>query len=61
MVALLCHFALTSKQGDGLLQPCHFSDHTMALQVKSDSKVAGQATVCIFPDLNTGNNTYKVC
>jgi phosphate acetyltransferase len=24
-----------------------------------DSEVAGQATVCIFPDLNTGNNTYK--
>ena len=23
------------------------------------SKVAGQATVFIFPDLNTGNNTYK--
>jgi len=24
-----------------------------------DSDVAGQATVLIFPDLNTGNNTYK--
>jgi phosphate acetyltransferase len=24
-----------------------------------DSDVAGQATVFIFPDLNTGNNTYK--
>ena len=24
-----------------------------------DSKVAGEATVFIFPDLNTGNNTYK--
>ena len=24
-----------------------------------DSAVAGQATVFIFPDLNTGNNTYK--
>lgn len=24
-----------------------------------DSKIAGQATVLIFPDLNTGNNTYK--
>ena len=23
------------------------------------SAVAGQATVLIFPDLNTGNNTYK--
>jgi len=24
-----------------------------------DSKIAGQATVLIFPDLNTGNNLYK--
>ena len=24
-----------------------------------DSAVAGQASVLIFPDLNTGNNTYK--
>ena len=24
-----------------------------------DSEVAGQANVFIFPDLNTGNNTYK--
>jgi phosphate acetyltransferase len=24
-----------------------------------DSEVAGKATVFIFPDLNTGNNTYK--
>jgi phosphate acetyltransferase len=24
-----------------------------------DSEVAGRATVCIFPDLNTGNNLYK--
>ena len=24
-----------------------------------NSEVAGRATVCIFPDLNTGNNLYK--
>ena len=29
-------------------------------KVKGYSEVAGRATVCIFPDLNTGNNTYKV-
>ncbi len=28
-------------------------------QKMPDSKVAGKATVLIFPDLNTGNNTYK--
>lgn len=28
-------------------------------KVKGESKVAGQANVLIFPDLNTGNNTYK--
>lgn len=30
-----------------------------AVKVKTDSEVAGKATVFIFPDLNTGNNTYK--
>ncbi len=29
-------------------------------KIKTPSEVAGQANVCIFPDLNTGNNTYKV-
>ena len=31
----------------------------MAKKKLPDSAVAGQATVFIFPDLNTGNNTYK--
>ena len=30
-----------------------------AQKVKGESQVAGRATVCVFPDLNTGNNTYK--
>jgi Phosphate acetyl/butaryl transferase len=31
-----------------------------AVKIKGKSEVAGRANVCIFPDLNTGNNTYKV-
>ncbi len=34
-------------------------DKTVAAQKMSDSEVAGVATVFVFPDLNTGNNTYK--
>jgi phosphate acetyltransferase len=34
-------------------------DPTVAAQKMPGSQVAGQATVFIFPDLNTGNNTYK--
>ncbi len=34
-------------------------DPTVGKQKLPNSKVAGQATVLIFPDLNTGNNTYK--
>lgn len=34
-------------------------DPTVAQTKMPDSKVAGKATVFIFPDLNTGNNTYK--
>ena len=34
-------------------------DPDVARTKMPDSKVAGRATVFIFPDLNTGNNTYK--
>lgn len=34
-------------------------DASVARTKMPDSKVAGNATVFIFPDLNTGNNTYK--
>lgn len=34
-------------------------DAKVAATKLPDSKVAGNATVLIFPDLNTGNNTYK--
>lgn len=34
-------------------------DPIVGTQKMPDSTVAGQASVLIFPDLNTGNNTYK--
>ena len=34
-------------------------DANVANKKMPDSEVAGKATVFIFPDLNTGNNTYK--
>ncbi|MGI8949888.1 MAG: phosphate acetyltransferase [Ornithinimicrobium sp.] len=34
-------------------------DPSVAATKAKDSAVAGKATVLIFPDLNTGNNTYK--
>ena len=34
-------------------------DPTVAKTKLPDSLVAGQATVLVFPDLNSGNNTYK--
>ncbi len=34
-------------------------DPVVASQKLPNSEVAGKATVLIFPDLNTGNNTYK--
>ena len=34
-------------------------DKEIAAKKMPSSLVAGQASVLIFPDLNTGNNTYK--
>ena len=34
-------------------------DSSVAKTKLSESEVAGKATTFIFPDLNTGNNTYK--
>ncbi len=34
-------------------------DPSVAKSKMPNSEVAGQATVLVFPDLNTGNNTYK--
>jgi phosphate acetyltransferase len=44
---------------DGPIQYDSAVDPTTAASKMPDSKVAGRATVLIFPDLNTGNNTYK--
>ncbi|SEH50538.1 phosphate acetyltransferase [Mycolicibacterium rutilum] len=44
---------------DGPIQYDAAVEPSVAKSKMPDSKVAGQATVLIFPDLNTGNNTYK--
>jgi len=44
---------------DGPLQYDAAIDVSVARTKLPDSSVAGRATVFIFPDLNTGNNTYK--
>jgi hypothetical protein len=45
---------------EGPLQYDAAIDPTVAaVKIKTPSEVAGRATVFIFPDLNTGNNTYK--
>ena len=52
-----------SKAPDLLLEgPLQYDaayDPEVARTKMPDSRVAGRATVFIFPDLNTGNNTYK--
>jgi phosphate acetyltransferase len=44
---------------DGPIQYDAAIDPVVAAAKLPSSSVAGQATVFIFPDLNTGNNTYK--
>ncbi len=44
---------------EGPLQYDAAVDPDVARTKMPDSEVAGRATVLVFPDLNTGNNTYK--
>jgi phosphate acetyltransferase len=44
---------------DGPIQYDAAVDARVAAQKMPGSEVAGRATVFVFPDLNTGNNTYK--
>ena len=44
---------------EGPIQYDAAADATVATAKMPESEVAGRATVFIFPDLNTGNNTYK--
>lgn len=44
---------------DGPLQYDAASVESVGRQKAPNSPVAGRATVFIFPDLNTGNTTYK--
>ncbi|MBW2491535.1 MAG: phosphate acetyltransferase [Deltaproteobacteria bacterium] len=44
---------------DGPIQYDAAVDASVAKTKMPDSEVAGKATVFVFPDLNTGNNTYK--
>jgi phosphate acetyltransferase len=44
---------------DGPLQYDAAHNENVARQLAPDSQVAGRATVFVFPDLNTGNTTYK--
>jgi phosphate acetyltransferase len=46
-------------QVEGPIQYDAAIEPSVAATKLRDSPVAGRATVLIFPDLNTGNNTYK--
>jgi phosphate acetyltransferase len=54
--------ALTLMPGLKIEGPIQYDaavDMAVAQTKLPNSEVAGKATVFIFPDLNTGNNTYK--
>ncbi len=56
------HLARARRPGlkiDGPIQYDAAIDLSVAQEKMPESEVAGRATVFIFPDLNTGNNTYK--
>lgn len=55
----LVHDLRPDLRADGPMQYDAAVDPGVAATKMPDSTVAGQATVLVFPDLNTGNNTYK--
>ncbi len=57
--ARIAHARRPDLKLEGPIQYDAAVDPDVARSKMPDSEVAGQATVFIFPDLNTGNNTYK--
>lgn len=55
----LVHELRPDLKVDGPIQYDAAVDASVARKKMPGSEVAGRATVFIFPDLNTGNNTYK--
>ena len=55
----LVHERQPELEVEGPIQYDAAVDPAVAATKLKESKVAGRATVLIFPDLNTGNNTYK--
>ncbi|HTM85460.1 MAG TPA: phosphate acetyltransferase [Mycobacterium sp.] len=55
----LVHERRPDLLADGPIQYDAAVDEGVAAAKMPDSAVAGRATVLVFPDLNTGNNTYK--
>ena len=55
----LVHERRPDLLADGPIQYDAAVDAGVAAAKMPDSPVAGRATVLVFPDLNTGNNTYK--